>query len=334
MKICVFGAGAIGGYVAAHLAQANDIEVSVVARGEHLAAIKQRGLRLQTPRGELRASVAATDRPHDLGRQDVVFVALKSHQMAAALEGIGALLGPDTSVLPPTTGLPYWYFHGLPGPLKNRQVERLDPGGRQWRAIAPERVLGCVYWVAAEVAAPGIIRHDGSLSRFPLGEPNGASTERVKQLAAAFAAAGLEAPVVPDIRAWIWAKMVSSLTWNPIACLTAATLAELTARPEIVSIVRRVMTEADSLALRLGVERMPISIDERIDAARRAGAHKMSMLQDLQRGRPIEIDVLVDSIAAMREIAGIPTPMIDDLFALLKMRAAVGEYAAQRSKAP
>ena len=235
MKICIFGAGAIGGYVAAHLAQVDGLEVSVVARGEHLAAIKREGLRLESPHGAMRASVAASDRPADLGRQDVVFVALKSHQMAGALDGISALLGPKTIVLPPTTGLPYWYFHDLPGPLRDRQVERLDPGGWQWRAMAPERVLGCVYWVAAEVAAPGVIRHDGSLSRFPLGEPSGASSERANRLAAAFAAADLDAPIVPNIRAWIWAKMISSLTWNPIACLTAATLTELTARPEIVA---------------------------------------------------------------------------------------------------
>jgi 2-dehydropantoate 2-reductase len=333
MKICVFGAGAIGGYFAAQLAQVSGLEVSVVARGEHLAAIKENGLRLDSPKGVLRASIPATDRPVELGRQDVVFVALKSHQIDAALDGISALLGPDTIVLPPTTGLPYWYFHGLEGPFKNRRVERLDPGGRQWRAMAPERVIGCVYWVAAEVASPGVIRHDGSLSRFPIGEPHGASSARINYLAKAFAAAGLDAPIVPDIRAWIWAKMISSLTWNPIACLTGATLAELTARPEIISIVRRVMSEADHLALRLGVERMPISIDERIDAARRAGAHKMSMLQDLERRRPIEMDVLVDSLTAMREIAGVSTPLIDDFFALLKMRAGV-VAAASRSISP
>jgi 2-dehydropantoate 2-reductase len=324
MKICVFGAGAIGGYVAARLAQVDGVEVSVIARGAHLEAIRRDGLRLLSPAGDVQARLPATDAPSDLGPQDAVFIALKSHQMDGALDGLAALLGPETMVLPPTTGIPYWYFHGLAGPHRDRQIERLDPGGRQWRALAPERVIGCVYWAAAEVSAPGVIRHDGSLSRFPIGEPDGTSSVRVQRLAGAFAKAGLEAPVTPDIRAWIWAKMVSSLTWNPIACLTGATLEELTVRPEIVSIVRRVMTEADGLALQLGVERMPISIEGRIEAARKAGAHKMSMLQDLERGRPIEIDVLVDSISAMREIAGAETPTIDDFFALLKARAAAG----------
>ena len=321
MKLCIFGAGAIGGYLATHLAQVDDLEVSVVARGEHLAAIRRNGLAIESPRGTLRARVRATDRPQELGAQDVVILALKSHQVTPALDGAQALLGPHTAVVPPTTGIPYWYFHGLPGPHRNRQIERLDPQGRQWQALPPERVIGCVYWVASEVTAPGVIHHDGSLSRFPIGEPDGSSSERVLRLAAALKGAGLDAPVVPDIRAWIWAKMISSLCWNPVATLTLATLSEMNARPEVVAIVRSMMSEADALALRLGVQKMPISIDERIAAARNAGNHKMSMLQDLERGRALELDVLVDSIEAMREIAQSPTPTIDTVYALLRLRA-------------
>jgi 2-dehydropantoate 2-reductase len=254
MKFCVFGAGAIGGYVAAHLARVKGMDVSVVARGDHLAAIKANGLRLESPKGSIEAPVKATDHPADLGPQDVVFVALKSHQVASALGGIRVLLGPSTIVLPPTTGIPYWYFHGLPGPLKDRRFELLDPEDHQWRVMSPDRVIGCVYCVASEVRAPGVIRHDGSLSRLPIGEPDGSTSERLKRLAEAFSAAGLDAPILADIRGWIWAKMISGLTWNPIACLTMATLEKLTARPEIVAIVRRVMTEADSLVLSLGVD--------------------------------------------------------------------------------
>ena len=322
MKLCIFGAGAIGGYLATHLAQVDDLEVSVVARGEHLAAIRRNGLAIESPRGTLRARVRATDRPQELGAQDVVILALKSHQVTPALDGVQALLGPHTAVVPPTTGIPYWYFHGLPGPHRNRQIERLDPQGRQWQALPPERVIGCVYWVASEVTAPGVIHHDGSLSRFPIGEPDGSSSERALRLAAALKGAGLDAPVVPDIRAWIWAKMISSLCWNPVATLTLATLSEMNARPEVVAIVRSMMSEADALAQRLGVQQMPISIEQRITAARNAGGHKMSMLQDLERGRPLELDVLVDSIEAMREIAQSPTPTIDTVYALLRLRAA------------
>jgi 2-dehydropantoate 2-reductase len=322
MKVCIFGAGAIGGYLAVHLAQVDGVEVSVVARGAHLAAIRRDGLVLESPRGTLRARVPATDDPGDLGPQDVVVIALKSHQVSAALDGIGALLGPHTAVVPPTTGIPYWYFHGLPGPLANRQIERLDPQGLQWRALAPQRVIGCVYWVASEVTAPGVIHHDGSLSRFPIGEPDGSTSERLTTLANALAAGGLDAPIVRDIRAWIWAKMISSLCWNPVATLTLATLSEMNARPEIVAIVRAMMEEADTLAAKLGVEKTPITIDQRIAAARSAGHHKMSMLQDLERGRPLELDVLVDSIDTMRELAQSPTPTIDNVYALLRLRAA------------
>ena len=322
MKICIFGAGAIGGYLATHLAQNAGVEVSVVARGEHLAAIRRNGLVIRSPRGELRACVRASDDAADLGPQDVVILALKQHQVTAALDGIRPLLGSHTAVLPPTTGIPYWYFHGLAGPFRDRQIERLDPQGRQWRELPPERVIGCVYWVASEVTAPGVIHHDGSLSRFPIGEPDGSNSERLLQLAGAFAEGGLDAPVVPDIRGWIWAKMISSLCWNPVATLTLATMTEMQGRPEIVGLVRTMMTEADALAHRLGVDKMPIAIDDRIAAARIIGDHKMSMLQDLERGRPLEVGVLLDSIEAMRALADSPTPTIDIVYALLKLRAA------------
>ena len=322
MKICIFGAGAIGGYLATHLARAAGVELSVVARGAQLAAIRANGLAIERPGGSLRARVRATDDPRELGPQDVVILTLKQHQLPAVLDSVQPLLGPDTAVVPPTTAIPYWYFHELPGPFRNRQVERLDPQGRQWRALAPGRVIGCVYWVASEVTAPGVIHHDGALSRFPIGEPDGSRSERVLRLAEALAAGGLDAPVVPDIRGWIWAKMISSLCWNPVATLTLGTLSEMNARPEIMAIVRAMMQEADAMARRLGVEQTPIGIDDRIAAARNAGHHKMSMLQDLERGRPLELDTLVDSIEAMREIVQTPTPTIDIVYALLKLRAA------------
>ena len=243
-----------------------------------------------------------------------------------------AIAWPATSrcAFAPTTGIPYWYFHGLPGqnasPNAGHQIDRLDPGGEQWRRLGPERALGCVYWVATEVIEPGVVHHDGQLLRFPIGEPDGGASPRIERLNEAMAAARLNPQIVPDIRAWIWAKMISSLCWNPVAALTGATLAEMNAQPAVVAIVRRMMAEADALAARVGVPRLPLSIDERINAARNAGAHKMSMLQDLERGRPLEIDVLMDSVLAMRDLTPslLPstTPTIDDLYALLRLRAA------------
>ncbi len=327
MRICIFGAGAIGGFVAAHLAQVDGVEVSVVARGAHLAAIREHGLRVHSPKGELAARVRATDRAEDLGPQDIVFIALKQHQLVPALPALASLLGPDTTVVPPTTGIPYWYFHGLGGAHGGQQIERLDPGGGQWRTLGPARALGCVYWVATEVIEPGLIHHDGKLLRFPIGEPDGRVSPRLQRLADAMNAAGLNAQVVPDIRAWIWAKMISSLSWNPLAVLTGATLDRLTASPEVVAIVRRMMREAEVVAEALGVERWPITTDERIAAARNAGAHRMSMLQDWDRGRPLEVDVLTDSVAAMRDLAGVATPTIDEIYGLLRLRASSASAA-------
>jgi 2-dehydropantoate 2-reductase len=320
MKLCIFGGGAIGGYLAAHLAHVSWVDLSLVVRGEHFHAIKQDGLRLISPGGERCIKVKATDNPTELGHQDVVILALKSHQVTPALEQIKTLLGPDTVVIPPTTGIPYWYFHQMQGPLRDKRLDRIDPSGLQWKALEPRRVLGCVYWVASEVISPGVIHHDGSLSRFPIGEPDGSNSLRIELLAKAFSSAGLEAPIVSDIRSWIWAKMISSLCWNPMAVLTKGTLAEMNDEADVVDIVRRMMAEADDLALRSGVQQMPISIEDRIKAARMAGAHKMSMLQDFDRHRPLEIDVLLDSVSAMKELVGGQTPTLNDIYALLKLR--------------
>jgi 2-dehydropantoate 2-reductase len=321
MKICIFGAGAIGGYLAAQLATVESVELSVVARGAHLEAIRRDGLRLESPSGARTVRVRATDQAAELGPQDVVFIALKSHQVTPALEQLVALLGPDTAVVPPTTGIPYWYFHGVDGPNRGRRLEALDPGGLQWSAVSPERVLGCVYFCAAEVLSPGVVFHGGAKVRFPLGEPDGSDSARVRRLAAVMEAAGIEAPVVPDIRGWIWSKLISSLCWNPVAVLTTATLADLNASPAIVSLVRRMMAEADALAAKAGVANMPVSIGHRMAGARAIGAHKMSMLQDLERGRPLEIDALTDSITTMKALLGVETPVIDDIYALLDLRA-------------
>ena len=320
MKICIFGAGAIGGFIAARLAQVDGLTVSVVARGPQLDAIRRSGLRLDSPSGTVEARVRATGQAHELGIQDVVFIALKQHQVAGALPALATLIGPQTTVVPPTTGMPYWYFHGLPGSHGGRQLERLDPGSVQWRTLGPERAVGCVYWAAAEVTEPGVIHHDGKLLRFPIGEPDGSSSARILRLASAMNAAGLNAPVVMDIRAWIWAKMISSLSWNPVAVLTGATLDRLTSSREVVAVVRRMMREAERVAEALGVLSWPITLDERIAAARNAGAHKMSMLQDWERGRELELGVLVDSMAAMRELAGVATPTIDEVYEFLALK--------------
>jgi 2-dehydropantoate 2-reductase len=320
MKICVFGAGAIGGLIAARLAQVPGIEVSLVARGAQLAAIRQSGLRLVEGTSVRAVPVQATDDPATLGAQDCVFVTLKAQQFTPALDGIGALLGPHTVVVPPTTTIPYWYFHRLTGPHEGRRIEAIDPGQRQWDAIDPGRVLGCVFRVAAESVEPGLIRQTGSYARLPIGEPDGTSSERAVRLSALMNQAGFESPVVPDIRGWIWHKMISSLCWNPLAVLTQATWGRVAGQPRIHALARRMMDEADAVATALG-GKPPLSIEERMAAPLSAPDHKMSMLQDLERGRPLEYEPIIESLHAMRTIAGLGTPTIDDIYALLSLRA-------------
>jgi 2-dehydropantoate 2-reductase len=274
MKICLLGAGAIGCFIAGHLAQVPGCEVSVVGRGEQLNAIKRSGLRVLTPHGDLQARIQATDRPEGLGIQDYVFITLKSNEVPAALDQLSPLIGNHTVVLPPTTGIPFWFFDGdANGGLR---LPRVDPGDRQRTAIEPWRVLGCVYWMPVEVIAPGIVRQHGLRGSFPVGEPDGTPSQRVSQLAAAMRAGGLDTSVSLDIRAEIWMKAVSSLCLNPIASLTRATLGQIGASAELARLVRQMMLEADAMALQLGV-RPCTSVDERIQLAFQAGPHRMSM---------------------------------------------------------
>lgn len=322
MKVCIFGGGAIGGLIAAKLAATGEADVSIVARGEQLAALRAGGLELHSPTGDVRCQVRATDNPAELGPQDYLFITLKSHQVLPALPQLRALIGPDTAILPPTTGIPYWYFHGMPGET-GHAIDRLDPGGALWNALPAGQVIGIVYWFACEAVRPGVIHHDGDSVRMPIGEPDGSMSDRVQALSRLLDNAGFDSPAVDNIRAWIWIKMISSLAWNPVAVLTGATLGELTAEPRILDIIRRMMEEADTVAASLGAP-APMTVEQRIAIARNAKGHKMSMLQDVERGRPLELAVLVDSIETMRDIAGVPTPTIDDIYALMKLHVASG----------
>ena len=269
----------------------------------------------------MHARVLATDRPEELGPQDYVFICLKQHQVVPALDGIASLLSDSTVLIPPTTGIPYWYCHGLGGRFDDMRIEGIDPGGLLWRRLPPERVLGCVFWLPVEVQEPGVVRHDGEMASLPLGEPDGSRSPRLTALADAMSRAGLHAPVVDDIRTSLWMKMISSLVWNPVAALTLATLGEIGQYPGVVDIVRRMMAEADAVAGAFGVRDMPWTFEQRVSLALQQRDHKMSMLQDVERGRPLEVDTILDSIVAMRDLCGEPTPTIDTVYALLKLRA-------------
>ena len=286
MKIAIYGAGAIGGYLGVRLALAGE-DVTLIARGPHLAEMQASGVRLLAGDEELVARPRCVEDPAEAGPQDYVLVTLKAHQLTAVVDRIPPLLGPQTAVVTAQNGTPWWYFHRLDGPWEGRRLESVDPGGRLWEAIAPERVIGCIVYPAAEIAAPGVIRHiEGD--RFSLGEPDGSKSERAARLARALIAAGLRAPVHSRIRNELWVKLWGNVAFNPISALTRATLDVICAEPGTRALAREVMIEARRVAAALG-EEFRIDVDQRIDGAASVGAHKTSMLQDVERGRTTEI---------------------------------------------
>jgi 2-dehydropantoate 2-reductase len=323
MRICIYGAGAIGGYLGVQLALAGE-EVTLIARGAHLAAMRENGLKLLIDGEERVAHPFCTDDPSEVGPQDYVIITLKAHSAPAVVQPMQPLLGPDTAVVSAVNGVPWWYFYGLEGPWRDHRLETVDPGGVQWDGIGPERAIGCVVYPATEVVESGVIQHlDGN--RFTLGEPSGDKTERVKALASAFIAAGLRAPV-RRIRDEIWVKLWGNLSFNPISALTLETLNTVATDVGTRAIAKAMMLEAKEIGDQLGV-RFPVDIEKRIDGAAAVGAHRTSMLQDLERGRPMEIDALVSSVQEMGRLVGVATPTIDVVLALVQQRARVaGAY--------
>lgn len=318
MKICVFGAGAIGGYMGVKLAQAG-ADVSLVARGPHLAAMKANGLTL-IEEGDQRTnvSVTASDNPADLGPQDYVIVTLKAHSVPPVVPKMQPLIGPNTTIVSGVNGVPWWYFHKIGTDLEGTRLETVDPGNAQWDGFGPDRVLGCVVYPAAEVIEPGVINHiEGN--RFSLGEPDGSKSERAMALSKALAAAGLKAPVRPRLRDEIWVKLWGNLSFNPISALTHATLDVLCTDPGTRAVARGMMLEAQEIAEKLGVK-FPIDVEKRIDGGAAVGAHRTSMWQDLDQGRPMEIDALVGSVQELGRLTETPTPTIDTVLALVALR--------------
>ena len=319
MRVCVYGAGAIGGYLAVLLARAG-ADVCVVARGPQLAAIQAKGLTLLAGQETMQADVAATDAPAELGRQDIVIVTLKAHSLPAAVGGIRTLLHRDTAVVSAVNGVPWWYFHGLDSPFGERHVESVDPGGTVWRGVGPERAIGCVVYPSAEVVEPGVVRHLSD-NRLILGEPHGDRSERVVTLAALFLAAGLKAPVRAQLRNDIWMKLWGNLAFNPLSALTHATLDVLATTPGTRAIATAMMREGQAVGEALGA-RFAVNVEKRIDGAAAVGAHRTSMLQDLLRGRPLETDALVGAVQELGALVGVRTPTIDLVHALLQQRLA------------
>ena len=326
MKICIYGAGAIGGLLGVKLALSGQ-EVTLIARGPHLAAIQAKGLQLISGGEELLARPRALEDPTAAGPQDYVIIAVKTTGVGAIAEGMAPLLGPETAVVTAMNGIPWWYFWRQEGPWRDRQLSTIDPNGRLWRAIPPERCVGCVVYPAAEILEPGVVRHVYG-NRFMLGEPDGKKSQRVEDLSAALTAAGFKAPVRPNIRDDIWLKLWGNLSFNPVSALTHGTLAGMAYDGNVRAVVRVMMVEAERVARSLGVD-LSVDVDTRIGWAKDVGEHKTSMLQDLEQGRPMEIDALTGVVAEMGDLVGIETPMIDTILALVRQRARVaGSYPA------
>jgi ketopantoate reductase/2-keto-4-pentenoate hydratase/2-oxohepta-3-ene-1,7-dioic acid hydratase in catechol pathway len=317
MRVCVVGAGAIGGLVAARLALAGN-DVTVIDLGAHLAAIKAKGLTLEWHDGKVEtARVKAVEKAAEAGKQDLVVLAVKAHYLDQIARDIDHLLDADTMVLTVQNGLPWWYFQKLGGKYDGKQLESLDPSGVLTRKIAADRLIGCVVYPAAAVTAPGVIHHvEGD--RFPIGELDGKESERVKRLHDVLVHAGLKSRVLKDIRSEIWLKAWGNLSFNPISALTHATLVDICQFPETRHLAARMMEEAAAIAKKLGVT-FRVTIDKRIAGAEGVGAHKTSMLQDVEAGRSLETEALIGSILEMAKLTDTPAPAIEAVYALVKL---------------
>lgn len=318
MKVAILGAGAIGAYVGLRLALAGE-EVTFIARGKNLEALRARGVRLIGADGKEEESrqIRATNDYDEVGPQDLIILAIKTHHLDSVAADVPRMFGPETVVVPMQNGIPYWYFHEHGGSLAGTCVKSVDPHGTALRLIPPQRVIGCVVYPAAELVAPGVVQHiEGN--RFPVGELDGSSSERVTRISQCFVAGGLKAPILPDIRAEIWLKLWGNLTFNPISALTRATLASICQYPLTRALAVSMMTEAQAIANKLGIT-FRVPLEKRVAGAESVGHHKTSMLQDVEAGRALEIDALLGSVVELGRLTQTPTPCLDTVFSLTKL---------------
>jgi 2-dehydropantoate 2-reductase len=327
MRIVIAGAGAIGGYIGARLAK-NGADVVLFARGPHLKAMQDRGLRVisgEDSRGgssdpladEFTVKPQVTGDLASIGTADVVFLGVKAHALTALAPALRPLFGPDTFVVSTQNGVPWWYFQNFGGELEGLRLERVDPGGVIAQSIEPRRVVGSLAYFATDIVEPGVIRHvEGN--RLSFGEPDGTRSERTKRLAETMIAAGFRCPVTTRFRHEIWVKLLGNVAFNPISALTGGTLEELVRNPDTCGLVRELMIETEAVAGKLGIE-LPISIDQRIAGAEKVGAHKTSMLQDLEAGRPMEIEAVVGAVVELGDRLGVPMPSTRAVYACVRL---------------
>lgn len=324
MRICIYGAGAIGAWLGVELSLAGK-DVTLIARGPHLEAMQKNGVKLLIDGEERVAHPRCIEDPADAGSQDYVIITLKAHSLPGIADKIQPLLGPETAVVTGVNGIPWWYFYKLDGPYENHKLDSIDPGGKFWDAVGPERAIGFVVYPAAEIAEPGVIRHiEGD--RYTMGEPDGRSSDRTDKLCAALKEAGFKSRVRDNIRDDIWIKLWGNLCFNPISALTHATLDKVAGEAATGDVCRLMMLEAQQIGEKLGAK-FRVDVDRRLAGGAAVGAHKTSMLQDLELGRPMEIDALVTVVQELGKLVEVATPTIDVVLALIRQRARVaGTY--------
>ena len=325
MKITVFGAGAIGGFMGAKLALAGQ-DVTLVARGPHLEAMRQRGLKLLSEGETHVVRPRVTSDAREVGPQDYVILSVKAHALPGIADAVQPLLGESTTLVPAVNGVPWWYFYKHGGAYEGTRLQTVDPGGALWETLPPARVVGCIVYPATDLVEPGVIEHTYS-NRFDIGEPDGSKSARAQAFSKAMIEAGFRCPVRPRIRDNLWIKLWGNLSFNMICALTASGLETVTQDPGTRAVARQMMVEAQAVAEKLGVQ-FPLDVDARIAGAADVGVHKPSTLVDLERGSPMEIDPLLGAVVEMGRLVGVPTPTCDVVLSLVRLRArAAGLYA-------
>ena len=318
MKFLIAGAGAIGAYIGACMARAGQ-DITLFARGPHLRAMQQHGVHVKSVDGDFEAHPKIAANLENVGLVDVVFLGVKAHGLTTLAPQLKPVLGPDTAVVGTQNGIPWWFFQGWGGEHEGMHLERVDPGGAIAAAIEPRRVLGSIVYFATDIVEPGVIRHTEG-NRISLGEPAGTRSVRSRQIAEALIAAGLRCPVTTRIRQEIWVKILGNVAFNPISALTGATLVQMARDPDVNALVRRIMEETVAVGAELGLE-VPITLDQRIEGAEKVGEHKTSMLQDLEAGRPIELEAVVGAVVELGERLNLPMPHTRAVYACTKLLA-------------
>jgi len=326
MRFLIAGAGAIGAYIGACMARAG-FEVTLFARGPHLRAMQARGVQVKRAAGDFEARPRIIGALEEAGQVDVVFLGVKAHSLPQLVPQLKTVLGPDTTVVSTQNGIPWWYFQGFGGEWDGLRLERIDPGGTIAAAIEARRVIGSIVYFSSGITAPGVVQHVAG-NRISLGEPNGIRSDRCRRIAEVLVASGLHCPVTTHIRQEIWVKILGNASLNPVSALTGATLAQMVRDPGVSSVIRNIMQEVEAVSHKLGME-LPVSIDQRMAGAEQVGEHKTSMLQDLEAGRPIELEALVGAVVELGERLGLPMTHTRAVYHCTKLRAQCRSSASQ-----